>query len=194
MKLDPPCTSERLTPTTKKWVIPLLSVLFLFGWIESGWSVEDRRYSQLKLPPEWKLKDTSIPEIPVFIYQHEEWTETLAFLEVRREDRKVNPPQSIAELKTKLEISVNHQTRYFGANDWIVHEIERLPLARGILYKVRGSYLGAARQKVYFEEWRFYLEQGFAQLTFSEEGGGAPRSSTDIESLMKRYTPFGESL
>lgn len=150
--------------------------------------------SKLQLPESWHVEESSMPEIPVFIKKEGAITETIAFTEVGVKTRKWNAPKSLEAYKIKLEKSVNTETHYFGAKDWKITSIESFPIAQGTLFKLRGNYLGSAHQPVFFEEWKFFLRKGFAQVTFSREGEANLGDPRYIEGLMNRFKPFGESL
>lgn|GEM_PF-5592663 len=179
----------------KRNVFGFVFILFSFFCINAPLFGEDQKYlSKLELPKGWQLEQESLSEVPVFVHKIGEITETVAFIEVGAKFGKLVVPGSLKEFKAKLEKSVNSEANYFGSEKWKVSSIDRVLLPKGILFKVRGSYVGATRQLVVFEEWKFYLERGFAQVTFSREGKKLVSDAVYIKQLLKKFSPFGERI
>lgn len=172
-------------------------VLYLFSvlCISTPLFGEEQKYlSKVELPEGWRLEQESLPEVPVFVHKIGNITETVAFIEAGAKFGRLAVPRSLKEFKAKLEKSVNSEANYFGSEKWKVSSIDRVLLPKGVLFKVRGSYIGATKQLVIFEEWKFYLDRGFAQITFSREGKNVVSDVVYIEKLLKRFSPFGERI
>jgi hypothetical protein len=158
----------------------------------AGSGPDQKPRSSIQLPQDWDKKDV-LSELPVFINRKGEEMESISIVD-HPTPTSAQAPVSVAAFKKQLEKTVNFHGGQAGVQEWKVNSVDVLAVPKGKLFKVRGTYLGAASQRVYFEEWKYYLDRGFAQVTFSEEGKKEPSDPSTIEALLKKFAPYGESL
>jgi len=80
-----------------------------------------------------------------------------------------------------------------GIKHWTVQSIKREKTSSGTIIKIRGTYTDSADQSIAFEEWKYYFNEGFAQITHAEVTAEAGHSSTaDVQTLLTRFQPFAK--
>jgi len=81
-----------------------------------------------------------------------------------------------------------------GITQWKVDHVSREALSSGQRVAVTGSYLNVVKKRVYFEEWEYFLPEGYGQITYTQlMDSSAPTADEEnqIHDVMKRYRPFG---
>jgi hypothetical protein len=78
-----------------------------------------------------------------------------------------------------------------GIKNWNVEKLERTQLPEGHKLVLIGTYLNSKGEQVRFEEWKYFLKDGYGQINYSELAGPKARDRAQVAELLKRYRPFG---
>jgi hypothetical protein len=180
---------------SKKWASVSLLTLLFYSASQAQESAPDSDggpRSSIQLSADWEKKEV-FREAPVFMRRQGDVIESITFLE-NSSPTAAQAPESVVAFRKKLEVGVKPRLARLGIRDWKVTDVEVASAADGKLFKVRGTYLGSAGQRVYFEEWKYYLGRGFAQVTFSEEGRQGPSEPQKVAAVLRLFSPFGDKI
>jgi hypothetical protein len=80
-----------------------------------------------------------------------------------------------------------------GISNWKIERLEREKLSSGQKVVLIGSYKDSHDRIIRFEEWKYFLKDGYGQIRYSEAESQSQklRSRTEVAELLKRYHPFG---
>jgi hypothetical protein len=78
-----------------------------------------------------------------------------------------------------------------GIKDWKVEKLERVKLSEGHKIILTGTYLSSKGEKIRFEEWKYFLKDGYGQINYSELAGPKAKDRAQVAEILKRYHPFG---
>lgn len=92
--------------------------------------------------------------------------------------------------KTKSGASVTNWIA--GIHDYKIDKIEREKLSSGGQKIVLvGTYVDFDNRTIQYEEWKYFLPQGYSQIEFSEFAGQKARDRSEVKKILERYKPFG---
>jgi hypothetical protein len=72
-----------------------------------------------------------------------------------------------------------------------VEKLERTKLSNGHKVVLIGTYQSAKGELIRFEEWKYFLKDGYGQINYSELAGPKARDRAQVAEILKRYHPFG---
>jgi hypothetical protein len=81
--------------------------------------------------------------------------------------------------------------QFAGIKDWKVEKLERTKLPHGHKIVLIGTYQSAKGELIRFEEWKYFLKDGYGQINYSELAGPKARDRAQVAEILKRYHPFG---
>lgn len=93
----------------------------------------------------------------------------------------------IEEIKAGSEIP----NKIAGIKQWKVEKLERSQLSNGNRIVLVGTYISAKGELIRFEEWKYFLKDGYGQINYSELAGPKARDRSQVAEILKRYHPFG---
>lgn len=106
---------------------------------------------------------------------------------IKGEVPQKNDAEFIDMVKTASEIP-NWIARI---SDWKIEKLERTAVTGGQRLTLTGTYLTPRHELVRFEEWKYYLKDGFAQISYRELAGSKARTREQVAEILRRYRPFG---
>ncbi|MFL5814183.1 MAG: hypothetical protein ACJ763_11450 [Bdellovibrionia bacterium] len=98
-----------------------------------------------------------------------------------------NDKEFIEVTKSASEIP----NQFAGIKDWKVEKLERAKLSNGHKIVLIGTYQSAKGELIRFEEWKYFLKDGYGQINYSELAGPKARDRAQVAEILKRYHPFG---
>lgn len=138
----------------------------------AGWT-EDERYQRVRT---WKGEDSR--------------REMLSVIEDDSMKAEV-PNPSDQKFISVIESASFIPNSIAGIKEWKVEKLERTKLADGHKIVLFGSYLNSKGEKIRFEEWKYFLKDGYGQINYSELAGPKARDREQVAEILKRYHPFG---